>query len=55
MLLLLTHRWLLSQGQSDRAISILKTFARINKKQVDESVYKKLKVKTGSHDERHQL
>lgn len=37
-------RWLLSQGQTERAISILKTFARINKKQVDESVYKKLKV-----------
>ena len=37
-------RWLLSQGQTDRAVSILKTFARINKKQVDESVYKKLKV-----------
>ncbi|XP_046454856.1 organic cation transporter protein-like [Daphnia pulex] len=39
-------RWLLSQGQTERAISILKTFARINKKQVDESVYKKLKTAT---------
>ena len=37
-------RWLLSQGQTDRAISILRTFARINKKQVDESIYTKLKV-----------
>ncbi|EFX84114.1 hypothetical protein DAPPUDRAFT_21975, partial [Daphnia pulex] len=39
-------RWLLSQGQTERAISILKTFARINKKQVDDSVYKKLKTAT---------
>ncbi|XP_057381734.1 organic cation transporter protein-like [Daphnia carinata] len=39
-------RWLLSQGQADRAISILRTFARINKKQVDESVYKQLKTST---------
>ena len=38
------HRWLLSQGQTDRAIEILRTFARINKKQVDERVYKELKV-----------
>lgn len=37
-------RWLLTQGQTDRAVSILRTFARVNKKQVDESVYKKLKV-----------
>lgn len=37
-------RWLLSQGQTDRAVSILRTFARINKKQVDESVYENLKV-----------
>ncbi|KAK4014106.1 hypothetical protein OUZ56_026651 [Daphnia magna] len=36
-------RWLLSQGQTDRAISILRTFARINKKRVDENVYEKLK------------
>ncbi|XP_032796189.2 organic cation transporter protein [Daphnia magna] len=39
-------RWLLSQGQTDRAVSILRTFARINKKQVDESVYENLKTST---------
>ena len=40
----IANRWLLSQGQTERAIVILRTFARINKKEVDETIYKKLKV-----------
>ena len=38
------QRWLLSRGQTDRAISIIRRFALINKKTVDERVYAELKV-----------
>ena len=38
------NRWLLSRGQSKRAIVILKTFARVNKRRPAESVFQQLKV-----------
>lgn len=34
-------RWLVSQGQTKRAMTILRKFARINRKSVDESIFKK--------------
>lgn len=37
-------RWLVSQGQIDRAIHILKKFERINGTQVPDNVYKCFKV-----------
>ena len=37
-------RWLLSQGQSDRAIGIIRKFAKINKKEIDEKLFQQLKV-----------
>lgn len=37
-------RWLVSKGEVDKAITILKKFERINKKQVPDSIYSEFQV-----------
>lgn len=37
-------RWLVSQGQIDKAVNILRKFERINGTKVDERIYKEFKV-----------
>lgn len=37
-------RWLVSQGQIDKAVGILRKFERINGTKVDENIYKQFKV-----------
>lgn len=37
-------RWLVSQGQTKRAMTILRKFARINGQQVDETIFKKFEM-----------
>lgn len=40
----LFHRWLVSQGQIEKAVVICKKFERINKMKVDPQIYEKFTV-----------